>query len=175
MTGASRAWFGVALAGLLVVALVFALRLRPAAGSLDRAAAAALGLPGEVVVGPGSGDNMGAALGLGLRAGHERRRTSSRISAIPPLWGDGAFNDAAGMAHIETAAAFIRANTLEKFGPVRTVRPELVFELGFEGIQRSARHKSGIAVRFPRMLRIRHDKPLHEANSLQDLELLLKL
>jgi DNA ligase-1 len=71
--------------------------------------------------------------------------------------------------------ALIRRNTIEKFGPVRSVKPMLVFELGFEGIQRSGRHKSGIAVRFPRMLRIRHDKPLHEANTLQDLELLLNL
>jgi DNA ligase-1 len=69
--------------------------------------------------------------------------------------------------------AVIRKTTLEKFGPVRSVRPSLVFELGFEGINRSPRHKSGIAVRFPRMLRIRSDKPLHEANTLQDLELLL--
>ena len=71
--------------------------------------------------------------------------------------------------------AIIRKTTLEKFGPVRSVRPSLVFELGFEGLNRSPRHKSGIAVRFPRMLRIRHDKPLHEANSLADLELLLQL
>lgn len=70
--------------------------------------------------------------------------------------------------------AIIRKSTLEKFGPVRSVRPSLVFELGFEGINRSPRHKSGIAVRFPRMLRIRRDKPLHEANTLQDLEALLK-
>ncbi len=69
----------------------------------------------------------------------------------------------------------IRKTTLEKFGPVRSVRPSLVFELGFEGINRSPRHKSGIAVRFPRMLRIRNDKPLHEANSLDDLNLLLNL
>jgi len=67
----------------------------------------------------------------------------------------------------------IRANTLEKFGPVRSVRPTLVFELGFEGVNRSARHKSGIAVRFPRMLRIRHDKPLHEADSLAQLQAML--
>lgn len=71
--------------------------------------------------------------------------------------------------------AIIRKNTIEKFGPVRSVKPSLVFELGFEGINRSPRHKSGIAVRFPRMLRIRHDKPLHEANTLLDLEALLKL
>jgi DNA ligase-1 len=67
----------------------------------------------------------------------------------------------------------IRKTTLEKFGPVRSVKPTLVFELGFEGINRSPRHKSGIAVRFPRMLRIRADKPLHEANTLDDLNLLL--
>ena len=66
--------------------------------------------------------------------------------------------------------AIIRKTTLEKFGPVRSVKPSLVFELGFEGINRSPRHKSGIAVRFPRMLRIRFDKPLHEANSLADLQ-----
>jgi DNA ligase-1 len=69
----------------------------------------------------------------------------------------------------------IRQTTLEKFGPVRSVRPTLVFELGFEGINRSKRHKSGIAVRFPRMLRIRDDKPLHEADTRQSLEALLVL
>ncbi len=63
----------------------------------------------------------------------------------------------------------IRAHTLEKFGPVRSVRPTMVFELGFEGINASTRHKSGIAVRFPRMLRIRSDKPLHEADTLETL------
>ena len=67
----------------------------------------------------------------------------------------------------------IRQTTLEKFGPVRSVRPTLVFELGFEGINASTRHKSGIAVRFPRMLRIRHDKPLHEADSLEQLRALM--
>ncbi|KQP18222.1 ATP-dependent DNA ligase [Pseudorhodoferax sp. Leaf267] len=71
--------------------------------------------------------------------------------------------------------AIIRRTTLEKFGPVRSVKPSLVFELGFEGINRSPRHKSGIAVRFPRMLRIRGDKPLHEAGTMQDLEGLLAL
>ena len=69
----------------------------------------------------------------------------------------------------------IRGSTLEKFGPVRSVRPTLMFELGFEGINRSGRHKSGIAVRFPRMLRIRDDKPLHEADTLASLEVLLAL
>jgi DNA ligase-1 len=56
---------------------------------------------------------------------------------------------------------------------VRSVRPTLVFEIGFEGINASPRHKSGVAVRFPRMLRIRHDKPLHEADTLQGLQALM--
>lgn len=76
-------------------------------------------------------------------------------------------------AEFQEVDRVIRATTLEKFGPVRSVRPTLVFELGFEGIQRSARHKSGVALRFPRMLRIRHDKPLHEADTLQTLQELL--
>jgi DNA ligase-1 len=66
--------------------------------------------------------------------------------------------------------AFVRKNTVEKFGPVRSVRPELVFEIAFEGIQASPRHKSGIALRFPRMKRWRKDKPAKEANTLDDLK-----
>ena len=69
--------------------------------------------------------------------------------------------------------AIIRKTTVEKFGPVRSVTPTLVFELGFEGIALSKRHKSGIAVRFPRMLRWRHDKPVAEADSLATLQDLL--
>jgi len=69
---------------------------------------------------------------------------------------------------------FIRRNTLEKFGPVRTVKPELVFELHFEGIQPSTRHKSGIAVRFPRMARWRTDKKAEEADTIETVRSLLK-
>ncbi len=69
--------------------------------------------------------------------------------------------------------AIIRKTTVEKFGPVRSVTPSLVFELGFEGIALSKRHKSGIAVRFPRMLRWRQDKPVAEADSLATLQDLL--
>lgn len=76
----------------------------------------------------------------------------------------------AEMARVD---ALVRKTTIESFGPVRSVRPTLVFELGFEGIQRSARHKSGIAVRFPRMLRWREDKPVDEADTLQTLAALL--
>jgi DNA ligase-1 len=61
---------------------------------------------------------------------------------------------------------WIRSHTTERFGPVRAVQPLLVFELAFEGIQPSSRHKSGIAVRFPRITRWRRDKPASEADSL---------
>ena len=76
-------------------------------------------------------------------------------------------------AEIRKVDAFVRRNTLEKFGPVRTVKPELVFELAFEGIQLSTRHKSGIAVRFPRIARMRPDKPASEADSLETVRALL--
>ncbi|WP_353227469.1 ATP-dependent DNA ligase [Pseudomonas qingdaonensis] len=69
--------------------------------------------------------------------------------------------------------AIIRKTTVETFGPVRSVTPTLVFELGFEGIALSKRHKSGIAVRFPRMLRWRLDKPVDEADDLATLQSLL--
>ena len=76
-------------------------------------------------------------------------------------------------AEMRQVDAFIRANVVEKFGPVRAVKPQLVFELGFEGIQRSARHKSGIAVRFPRILRLRGDKRIEEADTLDAIRALL--
>jgi DNA ligase-1 len=78
----------------------------------------------------------------------------------------------AEMARVD---AIIRKTTVESFGPVKSVKPTLVFELGFEGIARSTRHKSGIAVRFPRMLRWREDKPVEEADTLQTLAALLPL
>lgn len=77
-------------------------------------------------------------------------------------------------AEIREVDKFVRRNTLEKFGPVRTVKPELVFELAFEGIQASTRHKSGIAVRFPRISRWRTDKPASEADTLDTVRGLLR-
>jgi DNA ligase-1 len=74
---------------------------------------------------------------------------------------------------ISEVDAFVRRNTLETFGPVHAVKPELVFELAFEGIQRSSRHRSGIAVRFPRMARWRHDKRAEEADSIETIQSLL--
>ena len=68
---------------------------------------------------------------------------------------------------------WVRRNTTDRFGPVRQVKPELVFEIAFEGIQASPRHKSGIALRFPRMARWRQDKPVEEINTLDDLKAML--
>jgi DNA ligase-1 len=76
-------------------------------------------------------------------------------------------------SEIREVDRFIRANTLEKFGPVRTVQPALVFELAFEGIQRSPRHKSGIAVRFPRIARWRRDKTAADADRLDTVRALI--
>ena len=72
---------------------------------------------------------------------------------------------------------FVRDNTVERFGPVRSVRADqefgLVLEIAFEGLQRSTRHKSGVAMRFPRVNRIRWDKPAREADELPTLEKML--
>lgn len=76
-------------------------------------------------------------------------------------------------AEIRRLDAWIRRNTIEKFGPVRHVKPEHVFELAFEGIQPSTRHKSGIAVRFPRIVRWRTDKTVRDADSLETLRALI--
>ncbi|QTN39215.1 ATP-dependent DNA ligase [Cryomorphaceae bacterium] len=78
-------------------------------------------------------------------------------------------------AELKEVDRFVKKNTLERFGPVRSVEPELVMEIAFEGIARSSRHKSGIALRFPRIHRWRKDKPSEEVNTLADLQALLKL
>lgn len=70
---------------------------------------------------------------------------------------------------------FVKRNSLEKFGPVRTVKPELVFEIAFEGIAASTRHKSGVALRFPRISRWRQDKPVSDINTLEDLKKMLEI
>lgn len=71
--------------------------------------------------------------------------------------------------------AFVKKHGLEKFGPVRTVPAQLVFEIAFEGIAASSRHKSGIALRFPRISRWRRDKGVNEINTLEDLKKMLEL
>jgi DNA ligase 1 len=70
---------------------------------------------------------------------------------------------------------FVKRNSIEKFGPVRTVKPELVFEIAFEGIAASNRHKSGVALRFPRMSRWRKDKTVNEINTIDDLKAMLRM
>ena len=77
-------------------------------------------------------------------------------------------------AEIRTLDAWIRRHTVEKFGPVRQVEPLQVFELAFEGIQHSPRHKSGVAVRFPRIARWRTDKPASEADTIETLRAILE-
>lgn len=74
---------------------------------------------------------------------------------------------------IEKLDNWIRRNTKEKFGPVRSVNPHFVFELAFEGVSLSSRHKSGVALRFPRISRWRHDKKIEDANKLDDLKSLI--
>ncbi len=113
-----------------------------------------------------------AQRGSGKRAGLYTDYTFS-------VWKDGALVPFAkaysGLTDAEIAEvdAFIRAHMKEKFGPVRTVEPQLVFELGFESIQYSTRHKSGVAVRFPRILRWRRDKKAVDADSLATISALI--
>jgi len=76
-------------------------------------------------------------------------------------------------AEFTDISAWVRKNTLERFGPVRRVPPDLVFELGFEGVQASPRHKSGVALRFPRMIRWRRDKPADEIDDITTLRALI--
>lgn len=78
-------------------------------------------------------------------------------------------------AEINRVDNWIRRNTVERFGPVRSVKPELVFELAFENIALSNRHKSGVAVRFPRIKRWREDKPYQEADTLENLKSLIHI
>ena len=72
-------------------------------------------------------------------------------------------------AEIRKVDRYVRDNTIETFGPVRAVKPQLVFEIAFEALQRSTRHKSGVAVRFPRILRWRDDKKIEDADSLDTI------
>jgi DNA ligase-1 len=76
-------------------------------------------------------------------------------------------------AEIREVQRLIKHNTIERFGPVRSVQPEVVFEIAFEGIQKSPRHKSGLAVRFPGISRWRRDKKKEEADTLETLRAFL--
>ena len=106
------------------------------------------------------------------------RRASLYTDYTFALWQDGTLVPFAkaysGLtdAEISEVDGHIRRNTVEKFGPVRSVTPKIVCEIGFEGIARSARHKSGISVRFPRILRLRRDKRIEDADTLDRLRAL---
>jgi DNA ligase-1 len=76
-------------------------------------------------------------------------------------------------AEFRQITSWVNRHTVQRFGPVRQVEPVQVFEIGFEGIQASPRHKSGVALRFPRMLRWRKDKPVDEIDTLDTLKALL--
>ena len=97
------------------------------------------------------------------------------------VWRDGALTPV-GKAYfgftddeLKQLDKFVRDNTTERFGPVRAVQQSLVLEIAFEGLARSSRHKSGLAMRFPRIARIRWDKPALEADSVETMEALLGL
>jgi DNA ligase 1 len=118
------------------------------------------------------------AVMLYAQAGHGRRATLYTDFTFAVRDGDDLvpFTKAySGLtdAEFRQITDWVRKNTLERFGPVRRVPPELVFELAFEGIQASPRHKSGIALRFPRMVRWRQDKPVAEIDTLDSLRALL--
>ena len=113
------------------------------------------------------------------QAGHGRRANLYTDYTLA-VWHEGALVPVAkaysGLTDVELLAMdrWIRSHTREKFGPVRSVDPEQVFEIAFEGIQASPRHKAGVALRFPRIARWRQDKPAAEADTLDALKALLK-
>ena len=114
---------------------------------------------------------------LYAQAGHGRRSTLYTDYTFGVWDGDALVAVAKAYSGLDDAEIlkldrWIRANTLERFGPVRSVTAHHVFELGFEGVNRSTRHKSGIAVRFPRILRWRHDKSAQDADQLSALQAL---
>ena len=76
-------------------------------------------------------------------------------------------------AELKRLDKWVRDNTIDRFGPVRAVKPGLVLEVAFDAVQSSKRHKSGIALRFPRISRVRWDKPIAEAEQLETLRKLI--
>ena len=116
---------------------------------------------------------------LYAQAGHGRR-SGLHSDFTLGVWQDGELVPVAkaysGLSDAELLRAdrWIRAHTRERFGPVRAVAPEQVFELAFEGLRPSSRHKAGLALRFPRILRWREDKPAQQADQLATLQRLLE-
>ena len=107
---------------------------------------------------------------------------SSSLRLLTPRSKNALLGDYSALSHFAFIAVRGAVQTVDgafvlteaaRFGPVRTVRPEIVCELAFEGIQASPRHKAGIAVRFPRIARLRRDKPIQEADTLEQVRTLL--
>ena len=116
---------------------------------------------------------------IDAQAGHGRRSTLYTDYTFAVWDGDALVPVAKAYSGLDDKEilkldSWIRGHTTDRFGPVRAVTPHHVFELGFEAVNRSARHKSGIAVRFPRILRWRHDKPMQDADRLHTLQALAR-
>jgi DNA ligase-1 len=117
---------------------------------------------------------------INAQSGHGRR-ASLYTDYTFGLWDNGELVPVAkaysGLTddEIREVDAFVRAHTVQRFGPIRAVEPRLVFELAFEAVQESSRHKSGFAVRFPRMNRWRRDKRPEDADTLENLRALLRV
>ncbi|MCY7314702.1 MAG: cisplatin damage response ATP-dependent DNA ligase [Rubrivivax sp.] len=118
---------------------------------------------------PAGAEEAQAVLEAIARRGPAPPRDSGQLQLLPFAKAYSGLTD----EEFKAVDRVIRSTTLEKFGPVRSVKPTLLFEIGFEGIGASPRHKSGVAVRFPRMLRLRTDKPLWQADTLQTLQALI--
>jgi len=117
-----------------------------------------------------------AQLGSGRRAGLHTDYTLAlwdRAQDTPALVSFAKAYGGLTQDEIERVDAFVRANTVGRSGPVRRVAPQLVFEIGFEGVRTSSRHKAGLAVRFPRILRWRHDKTPEQADDIRALRAML--
>lgn len=122
---------------------------------------------------------------IGAQLGHGRRASLFTDYTFGVWTTDPATDESAELVPIAKAYSgltdreitrvdkFVREHTIGKHGPTRTVEPQMVFELAFEGIQTSPRHKSGLALRFPRIARIRADKSLHEADTIETARILL--
>ena len=119
-------------------------------------------------------------LEVGAHFGHQTRRWNPKMAPFIYAQRNGIhiLDLAKSAKHLQIALDAVRDHTLERFGPVRSVKANrdfgLVLEVAFEGLQRSTRHKSGVAMRFPRISRIRWDKPAREADELATLERMLE-
>jgi len=126
------------------------------------------GVGGQSKAGRGAGEGAGEGGEAARRDAEPGKRPSDADQ--PPLVAFAKAYSGLKQEEIEHVDRFVRQNTIDKMGPVRAVKPALVMEIGFESVQRSDRHASGLAVRFPRILRLRPDKTPAEADSIEAVE-----